>query len=473
MLAADRTLQLIADTLTATEAPAMTGPDADRIPLRTAELSTAGQLAQAQGRIRALEALRDRLTATVAGADTERDQARTDLGQALGQLTDARAALNAAGYAHPAATVADLIAQCAADRDSATSQLSQARSAAHKLEVERDDLRIQLGRADADNRAMMRDRNEVIAERDKARQERDTLAARLEHAETARIDVDGDLWRPAPDAQWTLSGDRTVRLDEDVLEHLHGPTRPVLIIDNGPQDDDEPAPAPSPGSGPTRAQGAIEGLLANVGRSLASAIDDDERAEAIGMLLDGWYAAWPDSAVTDPHEPLAGELVRLLGTPAVRPADWEQRAVDAAREALGEAWHWLANDPAAARRLATIAVRAIIDAGLVGPGGRCPRCGSTYPRTLPPGEDGRCWTCATEDQTGGLDEPAATPTLGEYHWGRAWGPTQDEATCPCPKAPCGYVVRTSEATGCELHGPSETMRGGHFAASCPANTREG
>ncbi|GHJ11194.1 hypothetical protein TPA0907_55610 [Micromonospora humidisoli] len=210
---------------------------------------------------------------------------------------------------------------------------------------------------------------------------------------------------------------------------------------------------------------------------------------------------------------------RLAAPDPIRPADWEQRAIDAVREAL-QAPPFV--HPAV--RAAAIAVRAIIDAGLAGPGGRCPDCGSTYPRTLPPGEDARCWTCSTEDQTGGLDEPdpadldahrptvtrvldgiragrdatlaqierdaaqhqdavlagtardemtPAYPAVGEYHWGRAWAPTQDEATCPCPKAPCGYVIRTAEATGCELHGPSQTMRGGHFAASCPANSREG
>lgn len=56
----------------------------------------------------------------------------------------------------------------------------------------------------------------------------------------------------------------------------------------------------------------VDELIANVRLSLASATTDDERAEAIEMLLEDWYAAWPDSAVTSPHYPLAGELVRLL-----------------------------------------------------------------------------------------------------------------------------------------------------------------
>lgn len=32
-----------------------------------------------------------------------------------------------------------------------------------------------------------------------------------------------------------------------------------------------------------------------------------------------WYDAWPTTAVTDPHEPIADELVRLLGN--LRPAE--------------------------------------------------------------------------------------------------------------------------------------------------------
>ncbi|TDC42123.1 hypothetical protein E1166_08905 [Micromonospora sp. KC213] len=62
--------------------------------------------------------------------------------------------------------------------------------------------------------------------------------------------------------------------------------------------------------------------------------------------------------------------------------------------------------------------------------------------------------------------------MPEYHWGRAWSPTQDEATCPCAKAPCGYVIRSADSAGCEYHGPMQTMRGGHPADRCPGK-REG
>lgn len=43
------------------------------------------------------------------------------------------------------------------------------------------------------------------------------------------------------------------------------------------------------------------------------AVDDDERTEALEDFLDSWYTAWPDTAVTSPHLPIAGEIIRLLG----------------------------------------------------------------------------------------------------------------------------------------------------------------
>lgn len=56
----------------------------------------------------------------------------------------------------------------------------------------------------------------------------------------------------------------------------------------------------------------VDQLLAVAAADLAVASDDAERAEAVEELLEGWYAAWPDTAVTSPHYPIAGELVRLL-----------------------------------------------------------------------------------------------------------------------------------------------------------------
>jgi hypothetical protein len=89
--------------------------------------------------------------------------------------------------------------------------------------------------------------------------------------------------------------DERIRRLEDRADELH----------LEPEYDPADAEPHSPG-------GLVDGLVANVARSLASAVDDAERAEAVEMLLGGWYAAWPASAVTDPHAPLAAELVRLL-----------------------------------------------------------------------------------------------------------------------------------------------------------------
>lgn len=93
------------------------------------------------------------------------------------------------------------------------------------------------------------------------------------------------------------------------------------------------------------------------------------------------------------------------GAQGIRPADWERKAVDA----VTDAWTYVEDDAAVtAHRLAEIAVRAVIDAGLAGPGGRCRQCGATYPRTLPADQDPLCWTCASEEVVG-LPEYADAP----------------------------------------------------------------
>lgn len=80
------------------------------------------------------------------------------------------------------------------------------------------------------------------------------------------------------------------------------------------QDATEAVEAAGLGSPAPRAQDQdVDDLLANARLSLTAATTDDERADVIATLLDGWYAAWPDEALTDPTAPLAAELVRLLG----------------------------------------------------------------------------------------------------------------------------------------------------------------
>jgi hypothetical protein len=58
-------------------------------------------------------------------------------------------------------------------------------------------------------------------------------------------------------------------------------------------------------------------------------------------------------------------------------------------------------------------------------------------------------------QDASLPDPAAVSTPGSvghgYHWGRAWSPSDIEALCPCPKAPCGYVIQGKESPDCDQH----------------------
>ncbi len=75
---------------------------------------------------------------------------------------------------------------------------------------------------------------------------------------------------------------------------------------------------PSPGALP----GAVDVnrmLAAYRARYQAAGEDEAERVEVVAQLLCDWYASWPRTAVTDPHWPLAAELVRLLA-PAGRAA---------------------------------------------------------------------------------------------------------------------------------------------------------
>ncbi|MFI2577717.1 hypothetical protein ACH5AJ_36590 [Streptomyces rochei] len=502
--AADRTLQLIADTLTATEAPMPDQPRTDdRIPLRT-ELSTAGQLAQALEANRQLHVrlgraesetqamMRDRNAALA-----ERDQARATVAtverehhESLATLSAVWAALNHGGYSHPTATAAELVEQAVTDRDNAR-ETGDFRAAAIRANLA--ELRAAGQVITAVRTGTLEDIERALAAYDAGTEPTPpdnpaTLRAAARHLRLL-VDNRDRIWRPAPDGTYHRHpfGRRT----RNTLDRQYGPTQTAMLIWLDGQDDEhahtygmacpvtccrwpmEPSSlreqeAQAPGSGPARVQGSPDP------RHVA-------RLDRTGWV---WFpdgnGRWRGAGTchlnvsTETLERLHGPTVEAVVVPAtapepIRPADWEQRAIDS----ITDAWSLVEDDAAvSAQRLAEIAVRAVIDAGLVGPGGRCAGCGQTYPRT-PRAEVSLCWTCATEDQTG-LDEPATTPTVGEYHWGRAWSPTQDEATCPCPKAPCGYVVRTAESTGCELHGPSETMRGGHFAASCPANTaREG
>ncbi|MEV4767773.1 hypothetical protein [Micromonospora humida] len=457
--------------------------DADRIPLRTAELSTAGLLAQAQAAAHALEVERDDLRIQLHRAESEtramvrdrdaviveRDQARATVAtverehhESLAALSAVWAALNRGGYSHPTATAAELVEQAVTDRNNAR---DTAAFRAGVIELHIDDARAARTVIDAvrawrdhhgtasDHAARLDDLQAALAAYDSGDP--------LEDDESVLVDNRGRIWRVGPGDTWRHPVDGVlswqaleafdahpallVWLDEQDAAHVCDPIECACEL--------SPADAPQPTTGTWGEQQVIAGLRtgtahATLQRGAANLIErlirqrDEQVAPSPGSgparvqgepdprhiaRLDrtGWVwfpdgnGRWRGAGTchlnvsAETLERLHGPTVEAIVVPAepepIRPADWEQRAIDAVEDALAAAWPDLAADPVHTEQLAIIAVRAIIDAGLVGPGGRCPRCGSTYPRTVGLGEDARCWTCATEDQTG-LDEPdRATP----------------------------------------------------------------
>lgn len=63
----------------------------------------------------------------------------------------------------------------------------------------------------------------------------------------------------------------------------------------------------------------VQALLEETRTALAAAVDDVERIEAVEGLLEAWYMAWPETALTSPHWPIAGELIRLLCPTPIAP----------------------------------------------------------------------------------------------------------------------------------------------------------
>jgi len=160
--------------------------------------------------------------------------------------------------------------------------------------------------------------NDLLDRITTAEQERDRLAAELAHARQRLAEIDGV--RLAQAREIRRNGTLLVRL-RDLADQAaqawsnHDTVQPRCAQENLPRcveenlDDDNWVTA--------------ENLLANTRHALADALNDDERAEAVSMLLDAWHDAWHDSAVTAPHDPFAAALVRLLrptdGTPVPPP----------------------------------------------------------------------------------------------------------------------------------------------------------
>lgn len=366
-------------------------------------------------------------------------------------------------------------------RTAATAETTDPHAGCQAIEAERDNLRIQLGRAEAETRNMVRDRDEVIAERDQARAattaaerkhgealavitaawaalnaagtrgpgsladhirqlvaQRDQALDRLDDEAWERVTAERDAARQIADQLRTSL--RRARANSERLRHALDITRDgVELIDRALSSvDAQPAQTaaerrdggdgqPGQGDGATEAHGDAEGDDdAEAERDRCEALADAlERAQTIRIDAHGtvWHTA-PDGHwhhriygtrtlarldeifgqtrlallidIDEQDAPSPGSGPDRAQGPS-RPADWEQKAINA----VTDAWTHVEDDAAVtAQRLAEMAVGAIIDAGLAGPGGRCRTCGATYPRTLPPGQDPLCWTCDSGEQTG-------------------------------------------------------------------------
>mgnify|MGYP002350404199 CR=1 FL=1 len=138
----------------------------------------------------------------------------------------------------------------------------------------------------------------------------------------------------------------------------------------------------------------------------------------------------------------------------IRPAAWEQHATNAISAALSQTWDW-SDGSVMPARIAEVAVRAIVDAGLAGPGGRCPTCGETYPRTMPAGEDQRCWTCSTQEVVG-LPEYGGTAEDARRRHTAAFNALSRTLTLVDPFMPLSVRERCAEAVLAALDGLEPT-----------------
>lgn len=393
----DRTLRHIDDTLT--EATMPTTPT-DRIPApRVDHLSTTANLRRQRDDLhREITQTRDVLARTghqsaTASTPALVDQLAAARDKALAELVDAWVAIGRSDAGHIARiaadgtdNLADHIRRLAADRDDARATLVAAHHTicAQAEQIRRDgtligaleDVMETLDRARAAHDTITTPAQDAAHGPDGAdgySDEDGPLTDALRRTESAIIDSDDDIWRPVEGDRWKTVGYNPMTRDK--IDKMFGPLRTVLLVDidqDDEQDDDRPSTAADcpTCTGPTR--------------------------QTVGMVCPTCgtdYAAEAEVAAPGSDPDRAQDI---------RPAAWEQQATDAAADALGDAWHWLANDPTSRTRLATAAVRAIIDAGLAGHGGRCHKCGTGFPRT-PADPEPLCWTCATEEQTG-LDE---------------------------------------------------------------------
>ncbi|WP_432050284.1 hypothetical protein [Verrucosispora sp. NA02020] len=366
-----------------------------------------------------------------ANADARAATAEAERDEALATLTDVWHALNAGGATGPA-TAADHITRLAAARDAARTEVAQwgARAAQHA--AQRDSLQRDLNGLAAEHRSLTRANMELTVEVAQLRHEVTRLQQQRDRLVTEAVITAGRAWRaslaglmddttPEEDALCDAL-DTYDAAEETSTTDAETPAVPearVLAAMESLGWEDDRTNTAHPRALYDTAEDAIRAADAVAPVPLAPAQEpnlDEAGYEIVarqlhhgdrGQLVSGHVVASAVSARMTLGEAL-DELRRIIGPAAdepIRPADWEQQAIDAVQAALAAAWGHLAEDPVHTEQIAITAVRAVIDAGLAGAGGRCRQCGATYPRTLPAGQDPLCWTCDTGEQSG-PDQPA-------------------------------------------------------------------
>jgi hypothetical protein len=113
--------------------------------------------------------------------------------------------------------------------------------------------------------------------------------------------------------------------------HVRQPSRDTAYI--GPDaDEDEPSAED------------VEAILGAARMCLSGARTDAERAEVVEALLESWYDAWPDTAITSPHEAIAGELVRMLRPDVAYPRSAVDATATGTRTLEPGGWHTVTFD---------------------------------------------------------------------------------------------------------------------------------
>lgn len=114
---------------------------------------------------------------------------------------------------------------------------------------------------------------------------------------------------------------RSAVISAGEVGYRYGLGRPVAAADDS-------VSALEPGDG-----GRLDAALAYHRLRMRGASTVEECAEALSEMLGDWYAAWPDSAVTDPHGP---NQRPACADPRVHPDTWYWQPPDTAQRICAE-----------------------------------------------------------------------------------------------------------------------------------------